>query len=89
VERSKFAQEVYELREELDSLKTLIEEARESVSQEASDMNSLLKADMDSRFENHFAYMDNLKEEMDLAHKRLCHERQEYQGHLLDVKTTL
>lgn len=44
---------------------------------------------MESRFENHFAYMDNLKEEMDLAHKRLCHERQEYQGHLLDVKSTL
>jgi hypothetical protein len=44
---------------------------------------------MDSRFENHYAYMDNLKEDMDLAHKRLCHERQEYQGDLLDVKSAL
>ena len=48
-----------------------------------------MKADIDSRFESHYAYMDSLKEEMDLAHKSLCHERQEYQGDLLDVKSVL
>ena len=44
---------------------------------------------MDSRFDNYLSYMDNLKEEMELAQRRLCHERQEYQGHLEEVKLAL
>ena len=52
VDRAKLASELFELKEELDTLRVLIEEGRESASHETQDLAQQVRQDLGTRIDN-------------------------------------